>query len=136
VDERPLDIANYKQQAGSSQVDQNYNLQDEATGDVDISADTIVGYMGWLWAKESAVSGTPKITVNGADTAITLTTSPAFYWEPVTSASYPTNAAVIGMVSSGTTDDTFLYECGIVVAFQQGEEAERGKLVTLMFAGV
>lgn len=117
VNERPLSETNYKQQAGSSQVSQNYNLETAAGGDIDISSSTIVGYIGWLWAKQAAVSGTPKITVEGTDYAITLTTSPALYIKAITSASYPSNAAAIGMVSSGTADNTFLYECGVVVIY-------------------
>lgn len=119
VNERPLDEGNYKQHAAdASQVSQSYAIQTAAGGDVDISSATQIGYMGWIWAKGAAGgSGTPKITVNGADTAITLTSSPALYSACVTSATYPADAATIGMVSTGTADDTFLYECGIVVAY-------------------
>lgn len=118
VNERPLSETNYVRQAGSSQVAQNYNLQALAAGDKNLEGCGIVGYMGWLWAKEAAVSGTPKITVNGSDYDITLTTSPAIYREPVTDPAYPTDAAAIGMKSSGTADDTYLYECGVVIAYQ------------------
>jgi len=99
-------------------------------GDVNINTATVVGYMGWAWAKESAVSGTPKLTVNGTDYGVTLTTSPAIYRQCVTSNTYPANAATIGMVSSGTADDTFMYETGIVVAY-----VPLGKVPTIMFAG-
>src|SRR6185295_16060543 len=88
-----------------------------SAGDVDITGASVVGYMGWLWSKQAAVSGTPKLTLNGVDYASTQTTSPAIHRQCVTTTSYPSDAAAIGMVSGGTADDTFLYECGVVVAF-------------------
>lgn len=117
VNERPLSETNGKQQAASSQVSQNYNLETASAGDVDISASTVVARAAWIWAKEAAVSGTPKITNNGTDTGITLAVTSALYTNLVTSATYPSDAAGIGMVSSGTADDTFLYECGMLVAY-------------------
>ena len=61
--------------------------------------------------------GDPKIMVNGTETSLVLTTSNALYTKLYDSASYPTNAAAIGMRSSGTTADTFMYECGMLVAY-------------------
>jgi hypothetical protein len=118
VDERPPNLSNYKQQQSSSQVSQNYNLQAAATGDIDISSKTIYGYMGWIIANEGATSGTPKITVDGTDYAVTLTSSALLYAQCNTPDAYPSNAAAIGMVSSGTADDTALFECGVVVAYK------------------
>jgi hypothetical protein len=46
-----------------------------------------------------------------------LTTSNALYTKLVDSNAYPTNAAGIGMRSSGTTADTYMYECGMLVAY-------------------
>lgn len=131
VNERPLSTTNYREQAGSSQVSQNYNLESAGAGDIDITGAPIVGYMGWIRAKQSAVSGTPKITVNGSDYAITLTTSPATYRKTITTSSYPSNSAAIGMVSGGTADDTFLYECGMVVAFTPNNITVTPSTVTL-----
>jgi len=59
-------------------------------------------------------SGSPEIINNGTPTAITLTTSPFIHTNIVTNATYPTE---IGMTSSNGTPDTFLYECGFLVAF-------------------
>lgn len=134
VNERPLDAANYMEQAGASQVNQNYNIQSAVDGDVNVSTSAVAGYMGWAWAKESVVSGTPKLTLNGTDYAVTLTTSPAVYRQCVTSANYPVDAAAIGMVSSGTADDTFLYECGVVVAFTIPPGRRRG-IPSIMTSG-
>lgn len=117
VNERPLSETNYMAQVGSSQVSQNYAIQAASAGDINMSSATILGYVGWIWAKQSAVSGTPKLTLNGTDYNITLATSSAIYFKPITSSTYPSNAAGIGMVSGGTTDDTFLYECGVMFAY-------------------
>ena len=118
VDERPFSISNGVERPDSSQSTQNYAIQAAGTGDVDLTGATIVGYVGWILAKGTTGGiGTPKITVNGTDTAITLTNGAALFQEATTSATYPSNAATIGMVSTGAGDDTFLYECGIMVAY-------------------
>jgi len=61
--------------------------------------------------------GDPKLMLNGTEYSKTLTTANAMYTEHITSASYPSNAAGIGMRSSGTTADTFFYEGGVLVAY-------------------
>src|SRR6185436_4896618 len=83
-------------------------------------------------AKEGAVSGTPKLTLNGIDYAVTLTTSPATYRKSITTDAYPSSAAAIGMVSSGTADDTFLYECGVIVAYVTSRDSETHRLGQLI----
>lgn len=62
-------------------------------------------------------SGTPKITNNGTDTAVTLTTSPAVYTNIADSSTYPSNAAAVGMVASGATAATVFYEGGMLIAY-------------------
>ena len=59
----------------------------------------------------------PKITNNGTDTNITLTTTSTLFTNIVDSTTYPSNAATIGMVSTGSIADTFLYECGILISY-------------------
>lgn len=71
--------------------------------------------------------GDPKIMVNGTETSVALTTSNALYSQITDSASYPSNAAGIGMRSNGTTADTYLYECGVIVAY----DASKGTLSQL-----
>lgn len=119
VNERPIDDANYREQAGSSVARQNYNLQSVSEGDVDITGADIVGFMGWLRGKKSSPlgGGTAKITLDGADFNIALTTSASVLTKPVTQSSYPSSPAAIGMVSTGSTTDTTLYECGIVIVY-------------------
>jgi hypothetical protein len=66
--------------------------------------------------------------VNGTETSIVLETSNALYTKLVDSNAYPTNAAGIGMRSSGTTADTFMYECGMLVAYTAGVEQNKTPL--------
>ncbi len=116
--QRAIDVAGGWQQAGSSQVQENYLLQGIADGDIDITGKTIVARCAWLYGKATAGgSGTPGLVDNGSVSAIVLTSSAAFYTLITDSASYPSNTAGIGMRSTGTTDDTFLYECGTVIAY-------------------
>lgn len=117
VNEVPISIVNGWQQLAIADTQENYGLQGAAIGDVDISAYPLLGRTAWIWAKETAVLGTPKIMDNGTETGITLTTSPALYTVTTTSASYPSNAAGIGMRSAATAAGTFLYECGTVIAY-------------------
>lgn len=65
-------------------------------------------------------AGTPALWDNGAATAITLTTTAAIYTLITDSTTYPSNAAGIGMKSTGATPDTFLYECGTIIAYIPG----------------
>jgi len=120
VGERPVDLANYRQQAATAQLRQNYTIEAADEGDIDLTGKTIVGYMGWVLAKKFSGFGgsAPQITVNGSDSFVPLTTTPAIYRKAVTDANYPTDPAGIGMVSSTGSPDTFLYECGVVAAYE------------------
>ena len=118
VNERSISETNYKQQAGSTQVQQNYTLETASTGDVNISGNTLVARTAWIWAKTgNGAAGTPGIVDNGSVSAVTLTTSPALYTLTTDSVTYPSNAAGIGMRSSGASADNFLYETGTMIAF-------------------
>lgn len=97
---------------------ENYTLQAAAVGDQDISAGTIVSRAAWVYAKATTGSlGTPKIMDNGSETSIVLTTAAALYTLITDSASYPSNAAGIGVRSSNNNDSVFLYECGTIIAY-------------------
>jgi hypothetical protein len=61
--------------------------------------------------------GTPKLMDNGSESAVTLATTAALYSLITDSASWPSNAAGIGMRSSAASPDTFLYECGTQIAY-------------------
>jgi hypothetical protein len=117
VDERPLSEANGMQETTVNGDQQNYALQAAAVGDVDIAASTLVARSAWIWAKVSVASVLAKLMDNGSESAVTLTTTAALYTRLTESAVYPSDAAGIGARSS-TTPDTFLYECGALLAYR------------------
>lgn len=119
VDERPISETNGKSEEGASIVSQDYTLETASEGDVDITNSIIVSYCGWVWTKAGAgTAGSPQLKFNGINSAITLSTTSAVYQSPLIDSNiYPSDAAGIGMVSSGADADTLFYEAGSVVAF-------------------
>jgi hypothetical protein len=75
------------------------------------------GASGTASFKLGAGVGDPKIMDNGTETSVVLTASAATYTVITDSATYPSNAAGIGMRSSGDDADTFLYDCGTIIAY-------------------
>lgn len=120
VNERPLSETNLKRHALANSARQTYTLQTAAVGDVDISSETFLGYMGWAWTRSGEDSFGSALVVNGADVDFSglIGTDPMLIKRAFTSSSYPSNAAGIGMVSSDEGADTRLYECGAVVAHE------------------
>lgn len=124
VNERPLSLTNFKQHTAPTSVRQTYAIQSAATGDIDISGEQQVAYMAWLWAKLGAGDlETVAMVVNGVEvdrTAVMFQagTNAILLKEPVTTATYPSDAATVGMVSNNETADTFIYECGVVAAYE------------------
>ena len=97
---------------------------------MNISAATLVARLAWIWAKATTGAlGTPKITNNGVDTAIALTSTSALYTNIVDSATYPSNAATIGMESTGALDVTFFYEAGMLIAYTPAATARGARLL-------
>lgn len=62
-------------------------------------------------------AGTPKLMNNGNEVAITLGDTQTLYYDHTASGSYPSGGNTIGMKSSGSNMDTFLYECGMQIAY-------------------
>lgn len=126
INERPVSFTNYRQQLGGPDR-QTYTLQTAAVGDIDISSETLLGYMGWAIAATSDFSEEAYLVLNNVEYAApalnALLTEPGFNFltQPITSASYPSHAAGIGMKSS-PDGDTILLECGAVIAYQGPEE--------------
>jgi len=116
VNERALSESSDVIDTTSAGDQENYTLEAASVGDVDLSGATLVARSAWIWAKVDTASVAAKIMDNGTETDITLTTSPALYTTNTASASYPSNAAGVGMRGS-TTANTFLYECGTLIAY-------------------
>lgn len=119
VNERALSETNGWRHAATTNVQENFTLQTAAVGDVDLSSGvTLVGRSAWIWAKGTAGgAGTPKIMDNGTETAVVLTNAAKLFAVLTASASYPSDAAGIGIRSTNNADDTFLYECGTLIAY-------------------
>lgn len=62
-----------------------------------------------------ASDGSPQLIRNGTDVAVDLTSTAKYFHAYAVSASFPTGA--FGMKSTGTAADTFLYECGALIAY-------------------
>jgi len=120
VNERALSETNAWEQLLLADTQENFTLEAANIGDVDLSevGISLIARLAWIWAKATVGAlGTPKIMDNGAETAIVLTTSPALYTVLTDSASYPSNAAGIGMRAANAAAATFLYECGTLIAY-------------------
>jgi len=119
VDERPLSETNYMQHTAFSAVRQTYTLQDAATGDVDISGETLVGHMEWTWGKVGPNDVDAVYSVfNGVDRFFNIGTTPSLNYAATASVSYPSDPAGVGMVSNGDIADTYFYEGGSIVAYE------------------
>ena len=118
VNEVPLSTTNGWRHNATTDVQENYTLETAAVGDVNIAAYPRIGTTAWIWAKGTAGgAGTPKIMANGSESAITLTSAGKLFTVITTTTAYPNNAAGIGMRSTNNADDTFLYECGTLIAY-------------------
>lgn len=102
--------------AGVSKTEE-YNIQANSAGDVDISAQRIMGVVGWVFAKASA-GNTDSIIVDGTLSNITLTTTAApFRKVSPNPTTYPAGTGTDIGIKSSTTNTHSLYECGITVAY-------------------
>ena len=124
VDDRPISAATGWQQAASAEAEEVYTLQNRITGDLDIGRYPIVAVCGWVWAKQTTGGGgSPAIFVSSTGYSITLTSTAALHTKLLTQDTYPNSDDPtpygIGMRSGGTADDTFLYECGCLIAYEE-----------------
>ena len=119
VNERALSETNGWQQAGNTNVVENYGIQDAATGDVDITDATLVARIAWIWAKEGGAGGGTGEAMfnNGTEIGISLLTTSSLFTDIVDSSTYPSDVAAVGLRSTGGSRDTFLYECGMIISY-------------------
>ena len=121
VNERPLSETNYKAELGKVQYLQDYTLQTAAVGDVDISGAgiTLISRCAWMWASLSKAA-TVYIVDNGdSATGFAINATKVLCTKLTDSATYPSNAAGIGQKSTGTAEDSYLYECGTLIAYKK-----------------
>jgi hypothetical protein len=121
VNERPINEGNGWKHLGSGSASENYGIQGIDVGDVtNLSSQTLVARMSWVWAKKGSGTGAGEAIFNNSATpvSIALTTTSALYTNVATSATYPSDAAAVGLRSTGGGADTFLYECGMLIAYR------------------
>lgn len=124
VNERPLSITNGWSMIGAgSAITEEYNIESTSAGDVDISAGTIVDYVGWVYSK-SLANETAKIIVNNVQSNTNLTSTAKMFTKIAGSATYPAGTGTdIGQITTTALTTVSLYECGIIVAYTPGAGA-------------
>lgn len=132
VNERPLSTTNGWSMIGAgSAITEEYTIESKAVGDVNISAATIIDYMGWV-SGSSVTSETASIVVGGTTSNITLTSTSSLFKKIAGSSSYPAGGTDIGMVTSTTLTTVGLYECGVLIAFIPGVVASNSNFLLFM----
>lgn len=121
VNERALSIVNGWSMIGvGTAIAEQYNIESQSTGDINISTGTIRDYMGWVSAKALVAAGA-SITVNGVSTTISLTTAEKVFTKMAGSTTYPAGTGSdIGIITDTTLTTVSLYEAGIIVAYIPG----------------
>jgi hypothetical protein len=117
VNERPLSTTNGWSMVGAgSAVTEEYNIEDRATGDFNLTGKTILGYSAWA-SVSSLVGETIQLISNGTNTARTTTSTPTIFTNVVTTSTYPAGTgADIGITTDTSLTTVSLYECGIIIA--------------------
>ncbi len=125
VNERPLSTTNGWSIVGAgSAITEEYNIEGESVGDVDVTGATIVDYMGWLYTK-AVLAETAKMIVNGVSTNISVPANTNTMFQVAAgSSTYPAGSGSdIGETTSTTVTTVSLYECGVIVAFTPASAA-------------
>lgn len=122
VNERPLSNTNGWSFVGAAATTEEYNIESQSQGDINISNYTIIDYMGWLDAK-STNSQTATLIVNNNTGSISLTSTESFFKRFAGSTTYPAGTGTdIGIITTSASNTTSLYEAGIVVAYLANTE--------------
>ena len=122
VNERPLSQTNGWSLSNTTKATEEYNIENAATGDNDLTGASIVDYTGWLFSNVNSTANSPvhHIIVNGVATAITEATGAALFTKIAGSTTYPAGTGTdIGIDAQYTTTPhlTRLFECGVLVAY-------------------
>lgn len=121
VNERALSVTNGWRHNASTDAREDFTIEDAATGDVDITGLTIVARASWIRAALSSLTGTPSTDIvnNNVLTAwdAIAANTPETKVNYVTDSAYPSHASAVGSTSSVIAADTFLYECGMLIAY-------------------
>ena len=118
VNERPLSTTNGWSIVGAgSAVTEEYNIENAATGDINLTGATIVDVMGW--ASMSSLAGeTVNMIIGGSSIAQAITSTATLYTTSTGATTYPAGAgADIGITTDTSLTTVSLYETGIIIAY-------------------
>lgn len=120
VNERPLSSTNgWKATANLTQ--EYYTIESAATGDEDISGNTLVADQAWIYLTGTSCSGSlPEIMNNNVLTGFTMPTSPTMITNYAILSSYPSSNEAVGVLGCGVnaSPSYSLYEAGLQVAYK------------------
>lgn len=136
VNERPQSDTNGWSIIGAgSAITEEYNIENQATGDINITGATIVNYMGWIRSKALA-SETGNIIVNGVSSNISLTSTTAYFTQIAGSSTYPAGTGSdIGEITSTALTTVSLYEAGVIVAYIPSAGAKFSSTLSMLGVG-
>ncbi len=119
VSQLPLDTTAFVSIVASSATTEEYNIESQSAGIVNISKNVIVDYMGWLFYK-TVLTENPSIIVNGVNTSFSSTVNTnTFQMKIAGSTTYPSGTGTdIGIITDTTATTVSLFECGIVIAYR------------------
>jgi len=117
VNERPLSTTNGWSMVGAgSAITEEYSIESQSAGDINITGSTIVDFMGWLDAK-SLAGETASLILAGSTSNISLTSTITIFEKIAGSTTYPAGGTDIGIITTTALTTVSLYECGIAVAY-------------------
>lgn len=117
VNERAVSTTNGWSMIGAgSAITEEYNIENSSTGDINISSDTLVDFMGWVFAS-SLSSETGSIILAGVSSNISLTSSAKVFTKMAGSTTYPAGGTDIGIITTTALTTVSLYECGVIIAY-------------------
>lgn len=119
VNEQALSTTNGWSIAAVAATTEEYNIENRATGDVNLTGAVVVGLVGWVYAK-ALVAETAQLIVDNATTNISLTSTISHFYAAATQTSYPAGTGTdVGMITSTTVTTVSLYECGVVIVYTE-----------------
>lgn len=117
VNEQPLSTSNLVSKIGAgSAVTEEYTIEGKAAGDVDITPNTLIDYVGWIYSS-SLVSETASIIIAGASSNVSLTSTNTLFEKAAGSTSYPTGTTDVGEITDTSLTTVSLYEAGVLFAY-------------------
>lgn len=118
VNERPINTLDGWSMIGAGlPVTEEYNIEAQSVGDINISAALIVDWLGWV-SVSSLAGETINVILNGVTVPQVITSTITLYTNIKGSTNYPSGlGSDIGIITNNSLTTVSLYECGILVAF-------------------